>query len=310
MYITTVDIGMSSGWVDEQGNMCFENNWGDTGNATWNGSTGTVRGGFNFCGIANLKSGAQSLIGRIIATRPIKHTIQGWSVNCYEIYATDWINPASINNEYWSTVRSNIMTFSSSNTPKTSANATFFKVPHGAGVNEYNYQVNPSFNNINGAFNQKDLSTTSDNGGFISGQASGVPNRMNYTGLANDGGGWNKQVIVKNGSVKTNPSELEVGLGIPQGLSFPYNGSYCGALFFGGFKTTADPGYNGLFDSRYRANANSYWHWTSGNGGGGVKGELYAHQEIYDEYLNHNAGLDESLFVEGGGLMPMCWGRI
>lgn len=326
MYITTIDIGMSSGWMDDNGNMVFENNWGNTGKASYDpvlAVNGSIRGAHNWCGIANLKSGAQSLIGRIIATRPIRHAIQGHYVDCYEVYATDWVSPASINNEFWSHADTNTMTGAYSLKPDGKINGvapqkTYHKVPHGAGINEYNYQVNPSFNTINGAYIQKQLSTSTEEGGYVPDMDSGVPTRMSYSGRVNTNIGWKSEDIVKQGSYKTNPNELEVGYGIPQGLSFPWNGSYCGQMFYGGFKTTQDanpypppPNQDGRWDARYRGNANSQWYWTSGNGGVGVKGDLYSLHSIMDGYIENSGApnfRDSMSRHEGGGLMPMCFG--
>ena len=320
MYITTVDIAQSSGWLDDEGNGYFENHWGSGAKATYSSpNVGTIAGDSNRIGIANLKSGAQSLIGRIVAVRPMKQNINGYATDCYEIYATDWISPASINNTGWAnnaTDRVGTMTNASTMVPDKTG-TSYFKVPHGAGINEYNYQVNPSFNNINGALNQNLTSTTSSDGGYSGGNNSGVPQLQNYNAITN------KKNQVAPSSFKTDPTPAEVGFGQAQGLSFPWNGTYTGCTRFGSFEITT-PGTGagettGELTARFRGNSNLMWHnFTPGGGSGGSGGvvaatEKFACLSTYEGYMYDTGSIIEfrPIGSERYGMMgavPACLG--
>ena len=320
MYITTVDIAQSSGWLDDEGNGYFENHWGSGPKATYSSpNVGTVAGDSNHVGIANLKSGAQSLIGRIVAVRPIKQNICGYATDCYEIYATDWLNPASVNNKGWSNTATNrvgTMTNASTMVPDKTG-TSYFKVPHGAGINEYNYQANPSFNNINGALNQNLTSTTSSNGGYSGGNNSGVPQLQNYNAVTN------KINQVAPSSYKTDPTPAEVGFGQAQGLSFPFNGTYTGCTRFGAFELTT-PGsgageFTGELTARFRGNSNMQWHnftpagASGGSGGNAAATEKFACLSTYEGYMYDTGSIIEFRNINphpygGMGGVPACLG--
>tara|TARA_R110002153_G_scaffold146383_2_gene297683 strand:+ start:582 stop:5114 length:4533 start_codon:yes stop_codon:yes gene_type:complete len=226
MCIATVDIGASSGWYDENGVGYFENRWDnsptDSQNIPYIKNTNN-----KYIGIPNLKSGVQSVIGTILAVRPIYHNIEGRRTGCYELYVSNWVNPGSIYNKKIShnfpaghiTQAKN--TISGTLTPGPGfAETILYKQIHGAGLNDNNYNINPSFNNINSSNNDYDP-TKGDQGCYL-----GTPFRQNYS---NEAGCSNYEAEVVPGSSTQTPNEYQYGYGQPQGISNLWNGSHQGS---------------------------------------------------------------------------------
>lgn len=238
MCIATVDIGASSGWYDENGVGYFENRWDnspiDDQNIPYFKTTNN-----KYIGIPNLKSGVQSVIGTILSVRPIYHNIEGRRTGCYEIYVSNWVNPGSIYNKKIShtfpaghiTQAKNTISGTTGPGPGFGA-TTLYKQIHGAGLNDNNYNINPTFNNINSSNNDYDP-TKGDQGAFV-----GTPFRQNY---ANATGCSNYEATILPGASTATPTEYEYGYGQPQGISNLWNGSHQGShryQFPGGDPTT------------------------------------------------------------------------
>ena len=95
MCFATVDVGATDGLFDDDGDGYYENDWAAPTDPKMN--VGSGAGSSRYNGLPNLKGGVQSLIGTIIAVRPIKHSLTtGRTVGCFEIMVSDWVNPASL----------------------------------------------------------------------------------------------------------------------------------------------------------------------------------------------------------------------
>ena len=84
MCFATVNIGGSSGWFDTDGKSYFEGTWGRAGNGDQSSN-----------GQPNTKGGVESVVGTILAVRPILVNVCGKVNKAYEIYVHDWVNPAN-----------------------------------------------------------------------------------------------------------------------------------------------------------------------------------------------------------------------
>ena len=170
MFICTVDIGTTTGWYDNNNISYIE--------AT------NPRG----LGFPNLKSGPQSVVGKILAVRPIKTMLHNsWSttgkhlneVHCFEIYVYDCFIPAQKNKSIRHTFTENNSILDginhwvpnpvAENTPPfTRENPQIYpktckRLVHGASELEDGWSANPSFNNINGpVYNPRVFGRTSD----------------------------------------------------------------------------------------------------------------------------------------------------
>ena len=310
MCISTVNIAQSSGWYDAEGNAYWENTWdaGGTPNANYDG---TVSGGGPFryagtsgyTGIPNLAGGVESVIGTIIATRPILHNIMGKSTPCWEIMVSEFVNPATLSDKpIIKQFDINKLTRADTYATDTGGfNVNCFKKIHGSGTTETNANYNPSINNINGAFNQITQGRTypSSVDGFKSGIMSSTPTRNNY--LLNDpANGPNFRTQFEQGGTGVNASFNEMGLGQNQGLSFLWNGSHTGYLRYNSTVSNVD---------RYRANHLLQWGRVAG-----IETSLVAKSKINDiRLVAAPGGVSETSFFRDAELMemgsvPVCFG--
>ena len=215
MCFTTVDIGGGSGFYDDEGEGYYEAFWGENGDLE--PAVGQPYGSSRYYGLPNLKTGAQSMIGTIIAVRPIKHFINGKVIGCFEIYVSDWVNPAQLVKGGMISITQPARRMNKVNVvPAVNVAGVFHKKVHGSGELSNGYNNNPSWNNLNGGYTN--LSTN----GYYLGMNSSTPSVEGYETLNNEAN------IV--GSSNTTPTKYQNGYGMPQGLSFPYNGSHCGGM--------------------------------------------------------------------------------
>ena len=303
MCIATVNIAQSSGWYDADGNAYWENNW-DNNNVPLSTFDGTVTGGSyiyagcsGYTGVPNLAGGVESVIGTIIATRPILHNIMGRSTPCWELMVSDFINPATLTDKpivkgFNSNRLTNAATFATSQTPVT---INCFKKVHGSGTSETNANFNPSINNINGAYGQitqsRSFNTDANRKtGYKTGMFSNTPTRNNY--LLNDpDNGPNYRTEFETGGAGTNASYNQMGLGQNQGLSFLWNGSHTGYLRYNDTVSNVD---------RYRANHLLKWDRTNGD-----DEKLIASSKIHDIRLVERGGVSSESFFRNAALMEM-----
>lgn len=251
-YITTIDIAQSSGWFDSSGTAYWENTWSDQRavNADYDGTYQTsntnpatgqpwvMAGGSINTGIPNVKSGVQSVIGEIIAVRPIKHHILGKTTDCFEIYVTNFVNPAeligtsTLSYEFDATTITRADSYAVSTTTK-----KLFKQVHGSGELDNGYNFSPSFNNLNGADNTitgkfrngNAIDSNTRISGVKCGDNSGTPTRNNYLKTTNSPGP-EKLNTVQLGGTSLFANQINMGLGMPQGLSFLWNGTHTGYM--------------------------------------------------------------------------------
>ena len=312
MCIATVNIAQSSGWYDAEGNAYFENSWdadnapGTTyvdGSPVSGGGPFTYAGTSGYTGVPNLSSGVESVIGTIIATRPILHNINGKSTPCWEIMVSEFVNPASISNKpILKTFNANRLTKAHTFTAGDAGNTiNCFRPLHGSGTTERNANFNPSINNINGAFNQMTQGHNNAGSavdGLKAGMMSNTPTRNSY--LLNDpANGPNYRTQFEQGGNNPNASYFEMGLGQPQGLSFLWNGSHTGYLRYNKTRSNVD---------RYRANHFMFWNRNSGD-----TNELVANTKIHDIRLTARGSGDATSFENTAELMemgsvPVCFG--
>lgn len=167
--IATIDIGDTSGWYDDTGQA-----WNEIRNPS------VVIGGPQpaapFFGRPNLKSGVQSVVGKLLAVRPIIHQTsdtynnktgahpEELHFNAFEVYVYDFFNPGLKNKIL--TTQGTIGQFQKANTindvnafiinnppaiPDMNTNIlNLRKQVHGAGEFDTGYAYNPAFNHING----------------------------------------------------------------------------------------------------------------------------------------------------------------
>ena len=314
MCIATVNIAQTSGWYDANGNAYWENTWDADGtpSATYDGKitggTYTYAGTSGYTGIPNLAGGVESVIGTIIATRPILHNIMGKSEPCWEIMVSDFVNPATLSDKPI-IKQFNINKLTRADTyavDQVPFSVNCFKKIHGSGTTETNANYNPSINNINGAFNQITQGRTYpvDTGtvkgdGFKSGIMSSTPTRNNYL-LNNPVNGPNFRTQFEQGGTGINASFNDMGLGQNQGLSFLWNGSHTGYLRYNSTASNVD---------RYRANHLLQWGRVAG-----IETSLVAKSKINDIRLIVAPGsISSASFFRDAELMemgsvPVCFG--
>ena len=323
MCIATVNIAQSSGWIDGAGNCYYENHWDvddgprqdylTTSSRTGDKSAGVpfrYAGSSGHTGIPNLAAGLESVIGTIIASRPVIHNINGKSTDCWEVMVSDFVNPASVSNK--NIIKSfdpnrltradNFGTVATSTTQ-----IKVFKNIHGSGENDTNTNFNPSINNINGAFNQITTATGQTGGeresaidGYKCGMMSNTPLRNNYL-LNSPINGPNFRTDLEQGGTTPNASYYQMGLGQPQGLSFLWNGSHTGYLRYNKTVSNVD---------RYRANHLSHWQRQTA-----TPNQLDAVSKINDIRLVVRAGsvgnslsFDRTAELMEMGSVPVCMG--
>ena len=274
MAFATVNISGSSGWYSTDGGAFYEGTYGSPPDVA------NREGSWDYNGQPNCKSGVESVVGTILASRPILQNIMGKATRCYEIYVTDWVNPGAVQAaplEYTfpaNTLKSaTYQTFDpttpiNEKAPFNTAPIKAYKLPHGAAFRPNGYNVNPSFNNINGTTNtgfNNDGATGSPYTSttlpqFGSGSA---PNQHALTPL----GSWKDTSTpatlawysqVNTGSEITNTSAFGLLYGQPTGLSFPWNGSHTGVLRYG---SQARPVAAGVVDHMFlRSNCLLNWY--------------------------------------------------
>ena len=226
----TVDIGQSSGWYDNTGKGYYE-----TGHQT---------------GMVNLKSGPQSVIGKVLSVRPIKHqttdtiSTTGKSrveIDCFEVFVYDCFNPAQINSMISYNAPLNTLV-EAKNPQRTvlSTAQTVVRAVHGAPEYKLGYSPNPSYNHINGMFGQvvptggscagiplaNNYSNETDNTNTI--PVPGYPINPKFT---TPGVGQPKYQV--GADLTANElSEYDYGYGKPMGLSYLWSGSHTGILHY------------------------------------------------------------------------------
>ncbi len=281
MCIATVDVGAGSGFYDDEGEAYFENSWclptdRTPTNISWAGPS-------RLNGLPNLKTGVQSMIGSIIAVRPIKHNIAGQCVGCFEVLVSDWVNPAQLVKNGMIKMQMDAGRLTKVERPYTVSTAgEFYKHVHGAGELPNGYNNNPSWNNINGAYTQMNTF------GYYLGMNSSTPSIEGY-----ENANYEEELV---GGSATFPTKFQKGYGMPQGLSFLWNGSHCGGLRFNSVNPTAN-------DQNTRYRANSVMYWRNYNNG------IYSNNHIQDVYYTPGATTD--LFnpvIENVGGTPVCYG--
>ena len=304
MYVMTVDIAASSGWWDEKGNGYYENTWGAYNAATppnYEGTdlepTGGYAGGAQNTGIPNLKSGSQSVLGEIIAVRPIKMNVMGRTTPCYECYVSNFINPAQIQKRKLPHPFRIGELSQGSNFYNNKTAITAYKQIHGSGQNEFNYNYNPSINNVNGAYAQASCGAQ---GGTRLAMA-GVPSENVYTGDGANGD------FFSPGASADEPTDYDKGYGMPQGLSFLWNGSYGGYMRYqweGSINQTAGTDHYSVA-IRTRANSNLIWSRRPNM-------ELRVNLEIYNNIVatSNPQGGDQSSapMPASTNALPVCLG--
>jgi len=225
MCIATVDIAGATGFFDEDGNSYFENN-----------------APFGKC---NLTAGPQSVIGEILAVRPIKHLIRGKWTDCFEVMVHNWISPASLRTK--PIARDNLVATTLTNVQATKAdnlkanqvtglaNVNCIIQIHGSGEKIRDYNTNSTYNNINGMVNK--ANTTKANPSNNNGINSGVPDNFFYDDIQGRTSGTfpagtaagnvnNGLANFKLSCLDKDLNDFKVGYGKPQGLSFLWNGTY------------------------------------------------------------------------------------
>ena len=242
MCFATVNIGGSSGWYDTDGKAYFEGTWGRLGNGDQSSN-----------GQPNTKGGVESVVGTILAVRPILVNVCGKVNKAYEIYVHDWTNPANYsskmiehtfaNNELRSGYR-----YNNTNAVPFVSGRTCVKMIHGAGARRNGYSSNPQYNNINGTYNtvyENSNSPSTFKAGVCEGQYNATPTDLFSKELEAelDRSGDANSINAVNGCFAQ-----------PTGLSFPWNGSYTGGLRYGSKSSLTE-------DQRVtlRANTNCLW---------------------------------------------------
>ena len=261
MCFATVDVGATDGLFDDDGDGYYENDWAAPTDPKMN--VGSGAGSSRYNGLPNLKGGVQSLIGTIIAVRPIKHSLTtGRTVGCFEIMVSDWVNPASLVRSGMISIvqAANTLSKVASTPVYTSAAGTYHKKVHGAGELANGYNDNPTFNNINGGYNQmSDI-------GYYSGSTCSVPLTMGYE-TAN----YHTNLV---GGASVYPTKYQKMYGQATGLSFPWNGSHCGGLRY------KPPNPLGTSTQPYRANSVMSWGYSN------ITQKTYGNIIINDVYVS------------------------
>ncbi len=330
MCIATVDIGESSGWSNDEGECFYENTWGDStavgapqpnfvaGSDLYNppiqhnaGGPATLNfaGASGYTGIPNLKSGVQSVIGTIVAVRPIKMHIMGKTTKVFEVYATDFVNPAQLAQRAEIThnfTDKRHLTRASTFFTEGAGAMTCRKKIHGSSLLRNGYNFNPSFNNVNGAdngmttgpvTNRAQAGNNSNVHAYQAGANSGTPTRNTYLNNAPTATtvpavpadlrlqtGPQNVASVNTGAGRAQAHELEMGLGNPEGLSFLWNGSHTGNRKISNLTSNVN---------RYRANS---WMELKRTGNAGDQTALRVRHYINDIILQRRAdgGIDPS----------------
>ncbi len=284
MCICTVDISGATGFYDENGNPYYENDV----------TTGEC----------NLTAGPQSVIGEILAVRPVKHMIRGKYTNCFEVMVHNWISPASIRNKplvrsgvdatklnYVNSIRNGDAT--AQDITGLATVDTIIQI-HGSGETKKNYNTNSTYNNINGSVNKARTTLAAGNPSNHNGLYSGSPDCYTYDDInlgvsGQFGPNINNGVTnFKDSCLDKNLDDFKVGYGKPQGLSFLWNGTYGSGYRY---PTLNYPNPNPLgYRARYRAVNQSVYN-RSGLGGGNLTLELGVRDNVIDSDGNPGESL-------------------
>lgn len=211
MLIATANIAGCGGWFAENGNGVNEIIQPEQ------------------VGIPNLKGGVESVIGKIIAVRPMKYPINDFMTNCFEVYVSDFINPATIKKGFYehTFTNPNYREIPLNGTPSLAptAPATCKKPPHGAGQKVNGYNSNPAYNPLNGQANG--YKTEPHNTNALSGCVGGYTTQSNVSDNP-----FSKTTIREGSDDSTTDSDTpyKFGMGQPWGLSFLWNGGDCATL--------------------------------------------------------------------------------
>ena len=248
MVIATVNLGGASGFVNEK-SQCF-----------WQSTNGLAKGDQEYNGQPNTFSGVESVVGTIIASRPIKMNILGAVTDCYEVLVSDFINPAQIQQSMFEFQAaadtfcegsSYKKTFAEGPPLNTAPAQLLYKFPHGSSNLANGYNFNPIYNNLNGTMNRFQNSPLSHQGlGNVSGQYAMTPLAV-----------WDNIDFSVNLAVG---SDAPVGNSMnhqycqPQGLSFLWCGSHTGGQRYG----AANKG-GAAETSWFRTNSNILWERTT-----------------------------------------------
>ena len=248
MVIATVNLGGASGFVNEL-SQCF-----------WQSTNGAVKGDQEFNGQPNTFSGVESVVGTIIASRPIKMNILGGVTDCYEILVSDFINPAQIQKGMFQVdgVADKFVNGSSykpdfaSGPPNNTAPAqTLFKFPHGGSNLANGYNVNPIYNNLNGTMNRFANTALNHQGlGSASGQYTMSPLEV-----------WENNDFTANYNVGSDAdvfTNMNAQFCQPSGLSFLWSGTHTGPMRYGADRKAAS-----AQTSWFRTNSNVIWERTT-----------------------------------------------
>lgn len=261
--IATVDIGNSAGWYDETGTAYLEQ-------------------GHQF-GMANLKAGVASVIGKVLAVRPIKHVTTDTmsttgktfiDIDCFEVYVYDCINPAQINK--MTSYTAPAQTLTKANNPQVilepalGQTKKLVRQVHGAPEYQLGYSPNPSFNHINGMFNEVKPQSLSMGGIPV---ANNYSNKTDATNTNKIGGApLSSQFFTLQGEgeptyqigsdlTANELSEYDYGYGKYMGLSYLWSGSHTGTMIYETPSSETEIGGVGTYnlnDSNYRENSRTY----------------------------------------------------
>ena len=253
MVIATVNLGGASGFVNEK-SECF-----------WQCTNGLAKGDQEYNGQPNTFSGVESVVGTIIASRPIKMSILGAVTDCYEVLVSDFINPAVIQKNMFQ-INGAADTFCNGSTYKktfadgpplnTAPAQTLFKFPHGSSNLANGYNFNPIYNNLNGQMNRFQNGLANHQGmGTISGQYSMTPLEV-----------WGNIDLPANLQVGSDApifTNMNAQICQPAGLSFLWCGSHTGTIRYGAEPKANPAGVNVGNTSWLRTNSNVLWERTN-----------------------------------------------
>mgnify|MGYP003664647310 FL=1 len=280
MCIATADIAGATGLFDEDGNGYFETDAP--------------------CGKVNLTSGVQSVIGEILAVRPVKYMIREVTTDCFELLVYNWVSPASINpkpltrNNLDGTKLSTPAAVGSLVNTATQITGNAFVncivQTHGSGEKENGYNTNSTFNNINGSVNLGATVSGAQIPNNANSQMAGVPDVWSYDRMdasvssifPNVGKGIEK---FKLSCLDSNLDDYKIGISKPQGLSFLYNGSYGSQLRYPKHPIPSPNPHN--YYHRYRAQSNCV---------------LSRSTCVYPSYLEAHIAISDNVNNSGTGL--------
>mgnify|MGYP003647739316 CR=1 FL=1 len=220
MLISTIDIGYATGFYDDDGNSYFQ-------------ADGHIHGQ------PNLMNGPQSVIGEILAVRPIKKNFRGHHCDCFEIYVHNWVNPGVYRTRNIRRTGLTSAHFRKNKSATRELASTFTGNPtidlevqiHGAGELENGYNTNSSSNNINGPYSQGKTCLQADTPNNNNQLLSGSPDEYTFNSTLAVGPPayphvGSNDTFFKESCLNNNISEYQYGFSKAQGLSFLWNGSY------------------------------------------------------------------------------------